>query len=89
MDENCYFAFHNCLTMESAHLSSSRVAVRQLRMAREARRYSQEFMAKKMGISQEAYSRLELHETTPSIDRLLLMARILGISAEELLFTTA
>lgn len=75
--------------MKSPHLHSSRDAVRQLRLAREARRYSQEFMAGKIGISQEAYSRLELHETTPSIDRLLQMARILGISAEKVLFTTS
>lgn len=44
-------------------------------------------MARKMGISQEAYSRLELHETTPTIDRLLLIARILDISPEDLFFT--
>lgn len=65
----------------------SRDVVRTIRFTRESRRYSQEYMARKMGISQEAYSRLELHETTPTIDRLLLIARILDISPEDLFFT--
>lgn len=72
--------------MKNEQVYSSRAVVRRIRELREARCYSQEFMAGQMGISQEAYSRLELHETTPSIDRLLSVARILEIPPEELLF---
>ncbi|QEC51362.1 DNA-binding XRE family transcriptional regulator [Anseongella ginsenosidimutans] len=75
--------------MKNEDYNSSRAIMRRIRLTREERRYSQEFMAGKMGISQEAYSRLELNETTPSVDRLLLMARILDIPAEELLFTSS
>lgn len=46
-------------------------------------------MARRLGISQEAYSRMELSETTPSIKRLLSIAQILEITPDELLFTSS
>lgn len=72
--------------MKTNPIYSSRVVVRHIRKIRENKRYSQEFMAKQMGISQEAYSRLELYETTPSVERLLMIAAILKVPARELLF---
>ncbi|HEY9560970.1 MAG TPA: helix-turn-helix transcriptional regulator [Anseongella sp.] len=74
--------------MKSIQFCSTRAAVRHLRLTRLRRNYSQEFMAKRMGISQEAYSRLEINETTPSIDRLLQMADILEVPPKELLIST-
>jgi len=73
--------------MKNIQYCSSRAVVRHLRSVRIRRNYSQEFVAERLGISQEAYSRLELHETTPSIDRLLQIGRILGVPPEELVIT--
>ena len=73
--------------MKSRDTLPSRTIVHNIRSVREAKHYSQEYVARKMGISQEAYSRLELNETTPTLDRLLLIARILDIRPEDMFFT--
>lgn len=75
--------------MENNPIHSSRIIVKRIRKIRKTKQYSQEFVASKLGISQEAYSRMELNETTPSIERLLSIAYILEIPPDDLLFTTA
>jgi transcriptional regulator with XRE-family HTH domain len=59
-----------------------------LRLVREFRNYSQEYIASKLGITQNSYSRIENNLTKISADRLKLLAEILSISLSELLSDT-
>jgi transcriptional regulator with XRE-family HTH domain len=52
---------------------------------REMRNYSQEYLADKLGISQNAYSKIETKQTKLTVDRLKKIASVLEIPEEELL----
>lgn len=56
-----------------------------LRLLREYRNYSQEYIAEKIGITQNAYSRIENNQTRLTAERLEKLAVILDISMMELL----
>src|ERR1700759_2615649 len=56
-----------------------------LRLLREFRNYSQEYIAEKLGITQNAYSRIENNQTKITAERLGKLAVILNISPTELL----
>lgn len=56
-----------------------------LRLLREFRNYSQEYIAEKLGITQHAYSRLENNQTKLTAERLERLASILNIPPLELL----
>jgi len=56
-----------------------------LRLLREYRNYSQEYIAEKLGITQNAYSRIENNQTRLTAERLEKLATILNISLMELL----
>ena len=56
-----------------------------LRLLREFRNYSQEYIAEKLGITQHAYSRLENNQTKLTAERLERLAAILNIPPLELL----
>jgi len=56
-----------------------------LRVIREFRNYSQEHIATRLGISQNAYSRIENNQTKITAERLQQLAAILGVPTEELL----
>jgi len=56
-----------------------------LRLLREYRNYSQEYIAEKLGITQNAYSRIENNQTRLTAERLEKLAVILEISPLELL----
>jgi len=56
-----------------------------LRLLREFRNYSQEYIAEKLGITQNAYSRIENNQTRLTADRLEKLAVILQITPMELL----
>jgi transcriptional regulator with XRE-family HTH domain len=56
-----------------------------LRFLREYRNYSQEYIAEKLGITQNAYSRIENNQTRLTAERLEKLAIILEISPLELL----
>lgn len=56
-----------------------------LRLLREFRNYSQEYIAEKLGITQNAYSRIENNQTKVTIERLERLAVILNIPPLELL----
>lgn len=56
-----------------------------LRVYREFRNYSQEYIAEKLGITQNAYSRIETNQTRLSADRLRQIADILTIPLSYLL----
>lgn len=51
--------------------------------------YSQESLAEKLGISRQAVSKWERAEASPDTDNLILLARIYGISLDELFGITA
>ncbi|HEX3385789.1 MAG TPA: helix-turn-helix transcriptional regulator [Mucilaginibacter sp.] len=50
-----------------------------IRKIREYRNYTQEYLAAKLRISQNAYSKIELGHTKITIDRLFRIADILGV----------
>jgi transcriptional regulator with XRE-family HTH domain len=56
-----------------------------LRVFREFRNYSQEYIADKLGITQNAYSRIENNQTKITADRLMLLAGILNVPLAELM----
>lgn len=56
-----------------------------LRVLREFRNYSQEYIAEKLGITQHAYSRIENNQTKLTAERLEKLAAILKIPPLELL----
>ena len=56
-----------------------------LRLLREFRNYSQEYIAEKLGITQHAYSRIENNQTKLTAERLERLAAILNIPPLELL----
>jgi transcriptional regulator with XRE-family HTH domain len=56
-----------------------------LRLLREFRNYSQEYIAEKLGITQHAYSRIENNQTKITAERLEKLAAILNIPPLELL----
>jgi transcriptional regulator with XRE-family HTH domain len=58
---------------------------RKLRLLREFRNYSQEYLAEKLGITQNAYSRIENDQTRITTDRLAKLATILNVPSTELL----
>ncbi|QEM11160.1 MULTISPECIES: helix-turn-helix domain-containing protein [Mucilaginibacter] len=58
-----------------------------IRKLRESRNYSQEYMAGKLRISQNTYSKLELGYTALTLERLILIAAILEVSLISLVIT--
>ncbi len=61
-----------------------RIAVK-IRKARELKNYSQEYLASKIGISQNAYSKLELGYSKISLDRFFHIAMLLDVEVTELI----
>lgn len=56
-----------------------------IRKKREAKNYTQEYLAYKLNISQNAYSKIELGYTKITVERLFQIAEVLEINAIELL----
>jgi transcriptional regulator with XRE-family HTH domain len=56
-----------------------------VRKVREFREYTQEYMAMKLGISQNAYSKIELAYTRITLERLLQIAQILEVELVDLI----
>jgi transcriptional regulator with XRE-family HTH domain len=56
-----------------------------IRQLRESKNYSQEYMAAKMRMSQNSYSKIELNYSKLTVDRLIQIARLLDIDASTLL----
>lgn len=54
---------------------------------RKVNNLSQEALAEKLGISRQAVSKWERAEASPDTDNLILLARLYGVSLDELLFT--
>lgn len=62
--------------------------LRNLKQIREFRNYSQEYLAEKLGISQETYSRIENGTVSLTVNRLILIAEILQVDCSNLLSCT-
>ncbi len=56
-----------------------------IRKIREKRNYTQEYLASSLGITQNAYSKIELGYTKLSLERVLQIAIILEIELSEIL----
>ena len=56
-----------------------------IRAKREHRNYTQEYLAAKLKVSQNAYSKIELGYTKITVERLFQIAEILGFNATELI----
>lgn len=70
--------------MKQRPLNYTKRVMSAIRMARRVRDYSQEYMAISLGISQNAYSKLEAGKTPLTLDRLLAISSILGVTPEEI-----
>jgi len=56
-----------------------------VRKKREEKNYTQEYLAYKLNISQNAYSKIELGYTKITVERLFQIAEVLEVSAADLL----
>jgi len=55
-----------------------------IRSARMTRNYSQDYLGRRLGISQNAYSKIELGKTEVTLTRLSLIAEVLEVDLIEL-----
>lgn len=69
---------------ESYKKQMQSIAVK-IRKAREIKNYSQEYLASKIGISQNAYSKLELGYSKITLDRFFHIAMLLELDIADLL----
>jgi transcriptional regulator with XRE-family HTH domain len=60
-----------------------------IRQLRESKYYSQEYMGVKMGIGQNAYSKIELNRTRMKVEHLLSIAKLLEVDAAQLLMAAS
>lgn len=64
-----------------------KIILKNIRFERLRKGYSQEVMAEMLGISQNAYSKMERGKTKLSISRLQNITHILGVSVEHLSYS--
>ncbi|SDE99310.1 Helix-turn-helix [Dyadobacter soli] len=62
-----------------------RAVATNIRKIREYRDYTQDYLAMKLGISQNAYSKIELAYTRITLERLVQIAQILEVDSVDLL----
>jgi transcriptional regulator with XRE-family HTH domain len=74
--------------MKTEPLLISRIIAERIRQLRRDKDYSQQFMADAIGISQNAYSKLESGKTPIHLDRLVQVAALLDINVCALLEET-
>jgi transcriptional regulator with XRE-family HTH domain len=65
--------------------SKSKTVASNIRKIREFRNYTQDYLAAKIGISQNAYSKIELGYSKITLDRLFHIAIILDIESTQLI----
>jgi len=63
-----------------------RVVASNIRKIREYRNYTQDYLAAKLEISQNAYSKIELGYSKLTLDRLFHIAIILDVDVKEILY---
>lgn len=69
----------------SAGNERMRLIVRAIRQRREALGYSQEYMAAKMQMGQNCYSKIELGNSKLTVERLLAICTLLDLDTREIL----
>lgn len=62
------------------HKDKSYPEINKVRMLREGIGYSQEYVANKLDISQQAYSKLEKNPDSATLERLKQLSEVLGVS---------
>ena len=77
---NHYLRIYCIMTDKELHYLTDNI-----RRVREGLGYSQEYMAVKLGIGQNGYSKIELGYTRITVERLFAIARLLGVPVTELL----
>ena len=65
--------------------SRSKGIAGKIRLLRESKNYTQEYLAMKLNISQNAYSKIELGYSKLSVDRLYQIAEVMEVDVNELL----
>lgn len=65
--------------------SRSKSIAGKIRLLRESKNYTQEYLAMKLNISQNAYSKIELGYSKLSVDRLYQIAEVMEVDVNELL----
>jgi transcriptional regulator with XRE-family HTH domain len=63
----------------------ARSIAEKIREVRLAKNFKQEYMAAKLGCSQNSYSKIEIGKTELTVRKLFHIAAIIGISASELI----
>ena len=71
--------------MQESYKKQMQSIATKIRQAREQKNYSQEYLASKIGISQNAYSKLELGYSKITLDRFFHIAMLLEIDVTDLL----
>ncbi len=71
--------------MQESYKKQMQSIATKIRKAREQKNYSQEYLASKIGISQNAYSKLELGYSKITLDRFFHIAMLLEIDIADLL----
>lgn len=78
----------NMLLPNIMHTNSLQKVANNIKSARLHRNYSQDYLAAKLKISQNAYSKMELGYTRISLEKLFIIADVLQINAGDLLSNT-
>ena len=71
--------------MKSTSDSKTKEIVTNIRKIREFRNYTQDYLAAKLKISQNAYSKIELAYTRITLERLIQIAQILEVDSVDLI----
>ena len=74
--------------MEKTVKKKLNIVCENIRLQRQIKNYTQEYMAQRLSISQNAFSKIELGISLPSIKRIFQIAFILEISVIDLVETT-
>lgn len=71
--------------MEAQAILKAKEVAGNIRKLREYRDYTQDYLAAKLNISQNAYSKIELGYSRITLERLFVIAQILEVSATDLI----
>lgn len=72
--------------MKDSLALTPKIVAGNIRKLREYRNYTQDYLAAKMSISQNAYSKIELGYSRITLDRLLQIATVLEVDVTKLIY---
>lgn len=70
---------------QTSPMYNSKTLADNIRKARRYRNYSQDYLAYKLNMSQNGYSKIELGQTALSVEKLLIIAQVLEVDIKQLL----